>query len=45
MGNWCSSAVVLRSSVWVIGALSVDAPQGCGSCVLLYTGAGVGGFG
>ena len=45
MGNLCSSAVVLHSPVCVVGASSVAATQGCGSRVLMYMGAGQGGFG
>ena len=45
MGNWCSSAVALRSPVCVVGAVSAVVPQGCRSRVLMYIGAGQGGFG
>ena len=45
IGNWGSGVTVLCSPVCVVGALSAAAPQGCGSCVLMYTGTGRGGFG
>ena len=44
-GNWYSGAVLLRSPVCVVGALSAATPRGCGSRVLMYMGAGQGGFG
>ena len=44
MGNWCSGAIVSCSLVCVVGALVAAAPQGWGSCVLMYTGMGRGGF-
>ena len=43
MGNWCSGAIVSCSLACVVGALAA-APQGCGSCVLMYTDMGQGGF-
>ena len=45
MGKWCNGAVVLRSPMCVVGASLAAAPQGCGSRVLMYMGAGQGGFG
>ena len=45
MGNWCRGALVLCPPVCVVGALSAAAPQENGSCVLMYTGTGQGGFG
>ena len=45
MASWCSGAVVLRSPVWVLPVLLAATPQGCGLRVLMYMGAGQGGFG
>ena len=44
MGNSCSGARVLCSSVYVVGASVAAAPQGCSSRILMYTGRGQGGF-
>ena len=43
-GSWCGGAIVLCPLVCVVGALAAVAPQGCGSCVLMYTGMGQAGF-
>ena len=45
MGNCCSGAIVLFSLACVVAALLAVAPRGCGSCVLMYTSMGQGGFG
>ena len=45
MGKWCSGAVVLRSPVCLLGALSAAAPQVCSSRCLMYMDAGQGRFG
>ena len=44
-GSWCGGATVLCPLACVVGAVAAVAPQGCGSCVLMYTGLGHGGFG
>ena len=42
---WCGGALALCPLACVVGAVAAVAPQGCGSCVLMYTGLGQGGFG
>ena len=44
-GSWCGGAIALCPLACVVGAVAAVAPQGCGSCVLMYTGLGQGGFG
>ena len=44
-GSWCGGAMALCPLARVVGAVAAVAPQGCGSCVLMYTGLGQGGFG
>ena len=44
-GCWCGGAIALCPLACVVGAVAAVAPQGCGSCVLMYTGLGQGGFG
>ena len=44
-GSWCGGAIVLCLLACVVRAVVADAPQGCGSRVLMYTGMGQGGFG
>ena len=44
-GSWCGGAKVLCPLACVLGAVAAVAPQGCGSCVLMYTDLGQGGFG
>ena len=45
MGSWCGGAIALCPLARVVGAVAAVAPQGCGSCVLMYMGMGQGGFG
>ena len=44
-GSLCGGAIALCPLACVVGAVAAVAPQGCGSCVLMYTGLGQGGFG
>ena len=44
-GSWCGGAIALCPLAGVVGAVAAVAPQGCGSCVLMYTGLGQGPFG
>ena len=44
-GSWCGGAIALCPLACVVGAVAAVAPQGCGSCVLMYTGLGQGRFG
>ena len=43
-GSWCGGAKALCPLACVVGAVAAVAPQWCGSCVLMYTGLGQGGF-
>ena len=45
MGSWCGGAKALCPLACVVGAVAAVAPQGCGSCVPMYTGLDQGGFG